>query len=208
MKHIGDRNCGVFSLPNRLTLYQNYYNFKVNDSKQLVVFAGIPQNIENINVLIDKNQEIKEFKPKDTQLLSKIIEFDTKVHKQSRQQLLTSCLNGSDCKTFAILDKINDQMTGFGCIRTNIDGIAIIGPVYADNDSIAEILIYNLIKYCETSQTNGFIYPTLNCCQSSQRIARKLSLLEFSSSPTLFTKSSPPLSDEYIYCIHSPNFSF
>ena len=208
LEHIGDRNCGLFSIRSKTFFYETHYNFKTFDSKELLVFAGIPKYIESINILIDENHEIKELREEETNLLTKIIDYDRKVHKTERKLLLRHTLNKSDYKTFLLIDKTSDQLLGYGCVRTNINGYAIIGPVYADNDSIAEILVYNAIKSCETSQTKGIIYPTINCCESSHRIARKLGLKQFSSSPTLFTKCNPPLNHPFIYCIHSPNFSF
>jgi len=207
LKHIGNRNCGLNAVPDKLSMYQNKAGFKISEGRAMVVFEGIPKNLDNLNTALNGNLKIKELKHDNQSLLSKIIRYDTKVHNESREKLLTLTLNKEDYYTIVIIDENNDQVFGYGCIRPDTYNQGMIGPVYADNGSIAEVLIYNLVKNCKIPPTNGLLYMTIDSSNSGVKIAEKLELVEQERCQRVFTKYVIPANYEYIYCLHSPNFS-
>jgi hypothetical protein len=207
LKHIGNRNCGLNAVPGKLLMYQKKAGFAVSEGRAIVVFKGKPKNLDNLLMTINTSFTIKELKRDDKSLLSKIINYDTKVHKDNRQKLLTLTLNKEDYYTIAIIDESNDQLLGYGSIKPNCGNQGMIGPVYADNDSVAEVLILNLIKSCKLSQTNGLLYMTLDSSETGVKIGQDLGLEEYSRCPRLFTKFVIPANHQFIYCIHSGDFS-
>jgi len=207
LKHIGNRNCGLNAVPKKLLMYQKKAGFAVSEGRAIVVFKGKPKNLDNLLMTINTSFTIKELKRDDKSLLSKIINYDTKVHKDNRQKLLTLTLNKEDYYTIAIIDESNDQLLGYGSIKPNCGNQGMIGPVYADNDSVAEVLILNLIKSCKLSQTNGLLYITLDSSETGVKIGQDLGLKEYSRCQRLFTKFVIPANHQFIYCIHSPDFS-
>ena len=208
LKHIGDRNCGLHAVPEYLDIYQNKAGFGISEGRSMVAFRGIPKNVDNLQMTINGSFKVKELNEDNkSSLLSKIIKYDSKVHKDNRQKLLTLTLNKSDYLTFVAIDETNDEVLGYGCIRPNSGHQGMIGPVYADNHSMAEVLIYNLIKSCKLSQTNGLLYITIDSSEAGLKIAQKLGLIEEERCQRLFTKYVIPSNHEFIYCIHSPDFS-
>jgi hypothetical protein len=64
-----------------------------------------------------------------------------------------------------------------------------------------------LIKSCKLSQTNGLLYMTLDSSETGVKIGQDLGLEECSRCPRLFTKFVIPANHQFIYCIHSGDFS-
>lgn len=206
MKHIGDRNCGLHAIPERMKMYQDKAGFSVKEGVAMVVFDAVPQNWQNLQKTID-NTIIESIDSKNEELITKIIEYDSKVHLESRQKLLKLTLNKVDYKTFVAIDSKTGSPVGYGCIRLHNGGKGMIGPVYADNDTIAEVLIYNLINNCIPAQNESLLFMTTSKSLGGLRIAQKLQMSEEVRPERLFTKHPIPVEYKYIYCLHSPNFS-
>jgi hypothetical protein len=207
LKHIGNRNCGLNAVPENLSMYQNKAGFAIVEGRAMVVFDGIPKNLDKLNMTLDNNLRVNELKRGNNGLLSKIISYDAKVHNDNRQKLLTLALNKEDIYTIAITNESNNQLLGYGCIKPSFHNLGMLGPVYADNDSVAEVLISYLIKSSNIAQTNGLYYFILDSSDFGLKIAQKLELVEHERCPRLFTKFVIPANHQFIYCIHSPDFS-
>ena len=207
MEHIGERNCGLHAVPDKLSMYRDKAGFKVIEGVQMVDCSGLPRNWNNLVKTIDENTTIEELNAQNVQMVSKVIEYDSKVHKQSREPLMRSTLAKLDYKTFVAVNKQNAQLVGFGCIRPHNGGQAMIGPVYADNSIVAEVLIRRLIESSTIAQTEGLLFMTVSTSSGGLKIAEKLQLKEKSRCERLFTKHTIPVDYRYIYCLHTPNFS-
>ena len=101
-----------------------------------------------------------------------------------------------------------DYVQGYGCIRTNNIGKAMIGPLYAMNDAVAELLMRQLFEQLSGPFSNGLLYMTLDSNPGGEVIADKLGLIKHERLPRFFLQE--PYRDanwSLVYCIHSPNFS-
>lgn len=110
--------------------------------------------------------------------------------------------------SFFALDEEDDEVQGFGCIRTNNIGKAMIGPLYANNDAVAELIMKNLFDSLSEPLSKGLLYMTLDSNPGGERIANKLGLIKHEELPRFF-RHQPYLDAKWnnVYCIHSPNFS-
>lgn len=207
MDHIGHRNCGLHAVPDKLSIYRDRAGFEVVEGVQMVDCGGLPLNWNSLMTATDDRMAIQELDRQDARLIAKVIDFDSKVHKQSREQLMRSTLAKPDYKTFAAIDIPSDRLVGFGCIRPDNSGQAMIGPVYADDDFVAEALVHKLIASSMVAQTQGLLFMTVSTSLGGLRIADKLQLKEKSRCERLFTKRVIPVDYRYIYCLQSPNFS-
>lgn len=112
------------------------------------------------------------------------------------------------------IDESNEQcgeqysVVGFGCIRTNNIGKAMIGPLYAMNDAVAELLMFRLFDALSGPFSKGLLYMTLDSNPGGERIAEKIGIPKHEELPRFFRQQ--PYKDAkwlQVYCIHSPNFS-
>lgn len=106
------------------------------------------------------------------------------------------------------LEEDESPVQGYGCIRTNNIGKAMIGPLYANNDAVAELLMRRLFEALAQPFARGLLYMTLDSNPGGERIAEKLNLPKMEELPRLFRHK--PYRDakwNQVYCIHTPNFS-
>ncbi|CAG2106228.1 unnamed protein product [Medioppia subpectinata] len=178
LQHINDRNCGLHAVPEKLSMYERKAGFGVREGVSMVVCNNLPQNWQNLSKTINDNTRVEELNKENKHLLAKIIEYDSKVHKEKREKLLTSSLTKPDYTTFVAIDDMSGHLVGFGCIRLHNGGKGMIGPLYADNDTIAEVLVYNLINSCIAAQTKGLLFMTISSSSGGLKIAQKLQITE------------------------------
>lgn len=143
----------------------------------------------------------------DAQLADEVISYDSTVVKYSRFALLKAIFAEQDSIALAALDKFDRKVVGFACMRTNNIGKAMAGPVYADNDAVAELLVSSGVKMFAPARDHGLLYMPLDSCVGSVRLARKMKLELHETLPRFFTQSVPDADFTRIYCITTPNFS-
>ena len=128
--------------------------------------------------------------------------------RYSRAALLANVFAEEDTIALAAIDEYDDTVVGYGCFRTNNAGKAMAGPLYADNDAVAEFIIYQIVKSFPIAETNGLLYMTLDSNPGGIRIAEKLGLQKHEELPRFFTKFAYDSALwSKVYCIHSPNFA-
>ena len=207
LEHIGRRNCGLHAVKQELSMYRNKAGFTVNDQVTLVVFLGLPKHWQNLQKQNEEYISIMEYIEGNDEYLTKIIEYDSKVHKEKRSKLLSLTLNDNDINTYVAIDTFSQKLVGYGCIKISNAGKGMIGPLYADNDTIAEVLVYNLINSCIEAQINGLLIQTLSTSLGAIKIAELINVKEVNRCQRIFTKYAIPFNHQYLYCVHSPNFS-
>lgn len=203
--HVGSRNAGLYAVPKHLTMYRDKAGFKHQDSKHLFIYESsfdlkTDDLVKKINgIKIDVINE---------EIMSQVISYDAHVHGYLRSKLLPLTFREKDTLSLYAFDEIESTIVGFGCFRTNNVQKAMTGPLYADNDAIAELLIYELIETFAIAKQNGLLYMTLDSNPGGIAIAEKLRLEKHEELPRFFTKSVYDHAQwNRIYCIHSPNFS-
>lgn len=93
-------------------------------------------------------------------------------------------------------------------MRTNNIGKAMIGPLYANNGAVAELLMRYLFSRLSTPFGKGLLYMTLDSNHGGQLIADKLCLKQQEKIQRFFRFQPYEGADwNRVYCIHSPNFS-
>lgn len=117
-------------------------------------------------------------------------------------------LTEQDTAAFVASDITGQEIYGYGCIRTNNIGKAMIGPLYADNDAVAELLMRYLFVALSGPFSKGLLYMTLDSNPGGERIADKLGLIKQEQIARFF-RNKPYINANWdrVYCVHSPNFS-
>ena len=85
----------------------------------------------------------------------------------------------------------------------------MIGPLYANDDAVAELLANQAIHNFDQEKIakGGLIFFPFDSHPGSIFLAQKLDLDPKESIPRFFTKFVPKTADfRKIYCIHTPNF--
>ncbi|CAG2177492.1 unnamed protein product, partial [Oppiella nova] len=172
MAHIGDRNAGLYAVPEHQSMYRDRAGFTHEDSRLMLLYESdsvrthtLVKNIDGIRV-----QRITD------SIENLVIEYDREVHRFSRARLLPHVFREPDSMALVAIDEYDDSVVGYGCFRTNNIGKAMSGPLYANNDAVAELLVYKMIENFAIIETNGLLYMTLDSNPGGIRIAEKLGL--------------------------------
>lgn len=203
MDHVNLRNAGLYAVPEQLATYRDKAGFSIQDRRHMLVYEGdAPLDIS------DLVQNVGNVQVKPIEDVQQVIEYDAKVLAYRRDRLLELTFNEKDSVALVAVDIFDGHVVGYGCMRTNNVGKAMAGPVYADNDAVAELLVSTAIKQLPAASESGLLYMALDSCPGGVRIAEKLKLKQHERLPRFFTRSVPEDANfERIYCIHTPNFS-
>lgn len=210
MKHINSRNLGMYAVLEHLDMYRDKAGFKAQDSRQLVIFETNESNPPNVELLVNSIRGTRVC-PLTAEHYESVIEYDQTIHGYPRNRLLRNVFQEPDTAAFVAIDveeHHDSPIQGYGCIRTNNIGKAMIGPLYANNDAVAELLMKNLFHKLSGPFSRGLLYMTLDSNPGGERIADKIGLTKVEELPRLFNKK--PYKDaqwNQVYCIHTPNFS-
>lgn len=221
MDHVADRNAGLYAVVQHLSMYRDRAGFGSPDERLLYIYEseGTERQPLNIELLVQsiRGIEIRTIdEERDHCLYDSVIRYDASVHGYSRHKLLPHVLKekGSVALVAIDIDESNEQcgeqysVVGFGCIRTNNIGKAMIGPLYAMNDAVAELLMFRLFDALSGPFSKGLLYMTLDSNPGGERIAEKIGIPKHEELPRFFRQQ--PYKDAkwlQVYCIHSPNFS-
>uniref|UniRef100_T1KSU6 YitH/HolE acetyltransferase (GNAT) domain-containing protein n=1 Tax=Tetranychus urticae TaxID=32264 RepID=T1KSU6_TETUR len=185
--------------------FKRFAGFRVEDKIKILEYEGSQLKTEDLVSKIS-NIEIKKIVDDDI-LQQKVFNYDSSVVYFDRSSLLKLTFAELDTLALVAIDKDNNSIVGYGCIRTNNINRAMAGPIYANNDGVAELLVYNLLVNFPISLTAGLDFMTPDCNPGGLRIAAKLGLKKNEDLPRLFRKSVPKVDWNRVYNIHTPNFS-
>lgn len=98
-------------------------------------------------------------------------------------------------------------VVGYGCIRHDNTGGAMIGPLYAQSSDLCEVILRQLIEDFDMKPGGKYSVMSLTSNEKAEKIMKQIGLQEMDQCSRLFTKFIPKASFEQIYYVHSPNFS-
>jgi ribosomal protein S18 acetylase RimI-like enzyme len=126
MTHIGDRNAGLYAVPEHLVMYRDRAGFTHEDNKLLYIYES--DTVRTVDLV--KNIRGTRIKRIDVSLIPQIIEYDTQVHGYSRAKLLPHVFSEGDTISLAAIDEYDNKVVGYGSFRTNniSNGFGLFNP--------------------------------------------------------------------------------
>ena len=165
--HKISRCTALWAVPNMMFKYQSsgfihQYPHKVlmfySDSADSSRFIQSLPNIE-IAVITSANE-------------NQVIDYDQDVVKYRREKILKLYFREEDSLSLAAVDSSNgNKIVGFICIKKNIISKALIGPLYANESDIANLLMGAAISRFPLAQEGGVIYQPFEHRSEAVRIA-------------------------------------
>ena len=215
MHHVSDRNAGLYAVPEHLHTYRDVAGFVLEDSRKMIVYESDCLLTTDDLVKAIGNVFVAEISEETEQ---RVMEYDESVTHANRSRLLHQTFRQEGSLSLVAFETSRSRpgssetsevrkVLGYLCLRVNNIGKAMAGPLYADNDGVAELLMSEAIARFPLATSKGLLYMTLDSSPGGIRIADKLKLDYGEHLPRLFTKEIPVADFDRIYCIHSPNFS-
>ncbi|XP_074602111.1 uncharacterized protein LOC141855837 [Brevipalpus obovatus] len=203
LNHVGDRNAGLHAVPKLQKTYQEKAGFKLLDERKIFEYKSMSLRTDDLVHKIDNIAVV----PMDENMIDSAIAYDERILFYNRGKLLRAIFGEKDALALAAIDQDNGKIVGYGCIKKNNIDTAMSGPVYAENDAVAELIVFNLITKFNLAQEKGLNMMVPDCNPGAIRIAQKLGMIKHEELPRLFTKNIPDADFDKIYCITVANFS-
>ena len=200
MEHCGDRNISLFATPKMISVYREKCGFKVIPDRKSMVYSGKPHFININKYLVDCDMELI-----TNENVVDVIEYDESICGMNRSQFLQLSIN--EPGSVSLLARYIDSGTvaGYGIFRTTNFNTVTPRPLYADNDNIAEALIYNCLN--KFVAYDGLHFEAWDVNDGANWIAEKLGLKLSHQSPIMFTREDvAPNNFKNIYYITSSDF--
>jgi len=151
---------------------------------------------------IPNNKEVKISKlPKDVTLLPKsdikvsfdsLLKYDTGIFKIPRESFLKSWLSMEESHTLCAMK--GTEVKGYGVISKCVNGYKI-GPLFADNKSIAENLLIGLCKRIDQTDSSVQIDISLEN-QQAVELAKKYKLKEVMKIQRMYRNEDPQMDNQ------------
>ena len=123
-----------------------------------------------------------------------LVSYDNECFPTSRPQFLKSWLAMAD--SYGLASVSNNKITGYGVIRKCRQGYKI-GPLFADNSSVAEVLYRSLCNRIEKGAEVFFDVPEVN--EEAVNLAKKNGMVEVFGTARMYTKLQPKTTLNKIY---------
>lgn len=206
MERVGDRNAGVNPVPEQLENYRDRAGFPIQCDWLLVVCVAKEIRMsEMLNELPGINVTVVE--PEDSEAVNKITQYDADVFGFSRGRLISILCREKDSVTVMATNAHDDSVCGYGTIKQNIKGNALVGPFYADNSSIAELILYHMVKAFPTAQSKGVTLMTVDCNEDAIALVDKLGFEREPGTARLYRSEEVEVQFQKIFGQHNLNFS-
>ncbi|XP_035215507.1 uncharacterized protein LOC118189073 [Stegodyphus dumicola] len=205
MERVGLRNAGVNPVPEQLANYRDRAGFGVQTSWCSVVCVARDVLTSELCTNIP-DVEIQVLKPGDD-IIDEVTLYDADVYGFSRRNLVKLLCEEGDSITVAAIKVGERKVCGYGCIKENIKGNALVGPLYADETDIAELILYYLIKAFPLAESRGVTMTTIDCNQSAMDMTEKAGFFKEPGIARLYTKEEVNVKFEKVFGQHNLNFS-
>ena len=201
MKHIGtERNISLSAYEKMFANYRDRSNFSVIPKKCGLWFSGkfnsnqLIEGIDGISVL-----------PISEDNIEKVIQYDREVCGIDRSQYIRELSKIDEYVNRVALNE-KDQVLGYCVVGISIFNTGMVAPLYADDETIAELLVENSCLSSPFAQNNGILYQCWDVSHKSIEIANKLGLQVIRRIPILFTKRVVEGNMDKIFCTSSRHF--
>ncbi len=119
---------------------------------------------------------------------STILEFDTNFFPTQRESFIKSWINMKNATSLCVME--NQKLSGYGVIRSCKTGYKI-GPLFAENEIIAEDLFNGLISKIPTNSTFYLDIPEVN--REAFKLVEKYNMNSVFKTVRMYTKEFPNL---------------
>ena len=212
MDYVGNRNVGLASVPDKIHLYRDKLGFKVPEKHHMIVEMG-KIDLEKFRSYLSEDDilsvKIQSLDSGSEPIWPLIFDYDSKMFSYKRdKKLLRLCLTEpNSCSMIALNNQ--GHSVGFGCVKEDSGGHAMLAPLYADNETIALILIINLLDaYTKANPScHDTVMYILHSNSQAMKLVKRLNFESHEECPRFYTKSTIHFDYDKLYGILSPNFS-
>ncbi|GIY17796.1 n-acetyltransferase domain-containing protein [Caerostris extrusa] len=109
-------------------------------------------------------------------VLPAVINYDASVHGYDRSKIVTLTTSEQDSYSLAAVRNGTRRVCGYGCLKSNVQGSLLVGPLYADRADIAEELLRRLFDEFPGEYNGKITVGVINCNSEAMELVKKLQL--------------------------------
>ena len=186
LAYIGARNAGLDGVIKNLPIYERI-GFKLAYNNARYYGINLPRPLQENNAIV----------PLSTVHFDQICAYDRLHFPAQREGFLTCWINQKGGKSLGYIE--HDKLLGYGVIRPCYRGFKI-GPLFANDPTIAEDLFIHLAKHAK----NLPIYLDIPVCnQQAMDLVKRYQLEKVFETARMYLKESPEVHIGQIYGITS-----
>ncbi|CAL1284457.1 unnamed protein product [Larinioides sclopetarius] len=169
MEHIGTRNAGLDAVPGTLELYRDKGGFPIVETRWTCVMYETenPINHEALSEQVPSEVSIEPFQDA---FLPAMAEYDLALVGFDRKLALGLNCKESGSKTLVAFE--GGKCVGFGTIKTSCHRCRQVGPLYADDAAVAEVMLKRLIVSFPTAK--GLAILTISTNSPANSLLKKI----------------------------------
>ncbi|OQR69455.1 hypothetical protein BIW11_12243 [Tropilaelaps mercedesae] len=209
MKRVGDSNAGLNAIPKHLSTYRDRAGFSHVAPWNTWVYASPWKDI-TLNKLVpvkDYSIILRRVYPGDDETLGLLVDYDEKVHNFCRERVIRTTMDDEDGILMVALKGADNAVAGFGKISTNIQGGALVGPLYADDIVVARRILRSLVSDFAPSTVTVTAFA-MDGNPDSCRLCEELGLQRLMAVPRCYREAGVPQADfGKVFAHHTLNFS-
>lgn len=209
MERLGDRNAGVNPVPEQLANYRDRSGFRIQSDWCCVVCktkelstSGMLTELPGIDINV-----IRPEKTYDASEYDAISEYDADVLGFCRPRLAELQCKQKESITIVARNAHDNSVCGYGNVKENIKGNALVGPLFADSDSIAELILYHIVKSFPTAESKGITLMTVDCNKDALALFEKLGFKIEEGTARLYKNEEVEVQFNKVFGQHNLNFS-
>ncbi|GIX68113.1 n-acetyltransferase domain-containing protein [Caerostris darwini] len=199
---MGKNKCGnaVLSMAEK---YQRSGDFPIVEDEYMTLKNFIPHHINSESLVCIDSVDGIEIEPYQDCFLPSMLQYDASVVGYTRDHVLELNCKEADSKTFVAFK--NGTCIGFGSIKKSCLGAARVGPLYADNEIIAEVLLTRLIE--SFPGMKGLAMMTVGSNVPANNFLKKLGNANTEACLRIYGKEKVKANMSKIYAFLDINFS-
>jgi len=151
-------------------------------------FKLVYRNIRFEGTTGKKNKNKSKLVNINTIPFNQLLEYDNKFVPVSRPGFLRKWIKQPECRAVGFVE--NSDLKGYGMIRRSLTGYRI-GPLFADNEKIAEDIFTDLHNYLDFGTQFFLDIPEVN--KSAVKLAENAEMKPMFETARMYTKSAPNL---------------
>ncbi|GFT69310.1 n-acetyltransferase domain-containing protein [Nephila pilipes] len=139
-------------------------------------------------------------------VLPAVINYDASIHGYDRSKTVTLSTSEQDSYALVAIRNGTRRVCGYGCIKSNVQGSLLVGPLYADRVDIAEEILRRLFAEFPGESNGTITIAVINCNSEAMKLVTKLQLDIGQEVPRCYKKEQVHAKFEKVFGQHALNF--
>ncbi|GFW66656.1 acetyltransf_18 domain-containing protein [Trichonephila clavipes] len=201
MKHVDNMNVVINAVPDKVFLYRDKGGFPILETEWTCVVNETEEPI-NHEALSNEVPDGVEIVPFQESHLPAMFEYDLALIGYDRKLALELNCNEFDSKTFVAFK--DGKCVGFGTIKRSCHNVGQVGPLYADDPAVAEVMLRTLIE--SHPDVKGFAMMTISSNVIANNFIKKIGCPTTEECPRLYRKEKVEVDKSKVFAHFDLNF--